>query len=307
MSKDATIADVLEGRARWACVLADCLDVLPALGDGCIGVTLTDPPFSKALYSRTRTNKGTGLRPNGKPVSRAERVEDPNRSAARLASMAIGAIDDILVPVAAELLRVTTRWVLAFHDCEIGDRWRDAFGARYIRTGAWVKANPMPQVTGDRPAAGFEPCTIAHARPGRMRWNGGGRAAVWTHPNSQGAERPAHPCPKPFGLMLDLVDDFTDADEIVLDPFCGSATTGAAALRRGRKFIGIERNAEFHAEAVARLSGLLTTAPTPQTSIFDVLGTPTRRPKRANMTIVDCALCGGNRETCGHFTGAGAL
>jgi hypothetical protein len=32
-----------------------------------------------------------------------------------------------------------------------------------------------------------------------------------------------------------------------------------------------------------------------------------RRPKRPNMTIVDCALCGGNRETCGHFTGAGAL
>lgn len=270
MSADATIADVLNGAAQWAVILGDCREVLSTLPDKSVAHVITDPPYSEALYSRTRTNKGHGKRPNGLPVSRG--CLDGSASSIALASKRIGAIDGMLTEVAAHFLRAAQRWVIAFHDCEIGDRWRGEFGESYVRTGAWVKTNPMPQIISDRPAAGFEPCTIAYASDGRMRWNGGGRAAVWHHPNSQGPTRPNHPCPKPLGLMLDLVNDFTDAGEIVLDPFCGSATTGSAALARGRRFIGIELDREFHAEAVARMSGLLSPAVTPQTTIFDALG-----------------------------------
>jgi len=63
-----------------------------------------------------------------------------------------------------------------------------------------VKTDPMPQISADRPAQAFEAITIAHP-PGRKRWNGGGRAAVWLAGCWQGTARPDHQCPKPVELM----------------------------------------------------------------------------------------------------------
>ena len=111
----------------------------------------------------------------------------------------------------------------------------------------------MPQFSGDRPAVGFEPCTIAHASGGAMRWNGGGRAAVWRHGTTKGLDRPDHPCPKPLSLMRELIEQFTDPDDVVLDPFCGSGTTLVAARDLGRRAIGIELSAAYAALAVERL------------------------------------------------------
>lgn len=265
---EGSIEDVLAGRARWNVTFGDCLAVMPTLPDKSVDHVITDPPYSKDLYSRTRSNKGSGLRPNGQPVARGERLAGAPVSSLRLASGEIGSIDAILDPVCEQLLRLAKRWVLAFHDCEIGDRWRSAMGEAYVRTGAWVKANPMPQISGDRPAAGFEPCTIGYASDGKMRWNGGGRAAVWTHPNCQGPQRPDHPCPKPLGLMLDLVDDLTDPDDVVLDPFCGSGQTGLACLMRGRRFIGVDLSPKFATLSRDRLGGLGAFVATTQIPMF---------------------------------------
>lgn len=250
---EGTLAEVLAGEADWTVVEGQSEEVLRGVGDRAVAHVITDPPYSEGLYSRTRSNKGSGKRPNGKPVSAG--CLDGSASSMALACKSIGSIDAILDEVAAHFLRISSRWVIAFHDCEIGDRWRAAFGDLYVRTGAWVKANPMPQISADRPAAGFEPCTIAHARrvAGKMRWNGGGRAGLWTHANSQGPERPDHPCPKPVLLMLDLVSDFTDPGELVLDAFAGSGTTGVACLRLGRRFIGIEKSPVYAAVARERL------------------------------------------------------
>jgi DNA modification methylase len=246
-----SITDVLEGRSRWALEEATCLAVLPALPTKSVHHTITDPPYSKDLYSRTRTNKGSGFRPNGKPVCASELSE--KTSALQLASMAIGSIDEILDDVARELLRLTPRWLVVFSDIEIAPRWRAAFAGFYVRTGVWVKPDAMPQITGDRPAQGFEACTIGH-EPGRKRWNGGGRPAVWTHNTCKGRERPDHPCPKPLALMEQLIADFTDPGEIILDPFAGSGTTGVACLRLGRRFIGIERDEKYAQIARDRLT-----------------------------------------------------
>ena len=53
--------------------------------------------------------------------------------------------------------------------------------------------------------------------------------------------------------MLDLVADFTDPGDLVLDPFAGSGTTGVAALRLGRRVVLIEKNAEYAALCVERM------------------------------------------------------
>jgi DNA modification methylase len=55
--------------------------------------------------------------------------------------------------------------------------------------------------------------------------------------------------------MEELILDFTDPDDLVCDPFSGSATTAVAALRHGRRFIGWERDPEHYATAIRRLCG----------------------------------------------------
>lgn len=177
---------------------------------------------------------------------------------------AIGAIDEMLDATALEIARLVKRWALVFSDAESIHLWRtqlEVAGLRYVRTGAWFKPDPMPQFSGNRPAVGFEPCTICHAQ-GPMRWNGGGSAATWTHGTVK-KNRPNHPCPKPLGLMQELAYLFTDPDEVILDPFLGSGTTLVAAKSLGRKGIGVEIDEAFCEVAAKRLSeqqrqGILT-------------------------------------------------
>lgn len=238
----------------------NCLDVLPLLTQ--VDHVISDPPYARDVYirlSQPNTKEGSGTPgrlsvplkgKQGRPIHDLQ-----DGALAKMAHGEIGHIDDILVAVAVEITRVTRRWALVFSDAETTHRWKaelEDAGMRYVRTGAWVKPDAMPQMSGDRPAVGFEPCTIAHAK-GPMRWNGGGRQAVWTYGTAK-VNRPNHPCPKPEPLMIHLVTDFTDAGETILDPFMGSGTTLVAAKRLGRKAIGIEREEKYCEVAARRLA-----------------------------------------------------
>ncbi|HEX3510034.1 MAG TPA: site-specific DNA-methyltransferase [Solirubrobacteraceae bacterium] len=66
--------------------------------------------------------------------------------------------------------------------------------------------------------------------------------------------RNIHPTVKPISLMRWLVRLATPADGLVLDPFCGSGTTGIASVLEGRRFLGIERDERYIDIACARLT-----------------------------------------------------
>lgn len=53
--------------------------------------------------------------------------------------------------------------------------------------------------------------------------------------------------------MMELVKDFTNLNETILDPFMGSGTTGVACVKLGRKFIGIEKDERYFDVAVKRI------------------------------------------------------
>jgi DNA modification methylase len=102
---------------------------------------------------------------------------------------------------------------------------------------------------------GFEAIVVAH-RPGRKRWNGGGKAGLYTCPivlNRGGKDTRCHTTQKPLRLMESLVRDFTDQGELILDPFAGSGTTGVACRRLGRSFVGWERDPKYAAIARRRI------------------------------------------------------
>lgn len=119
-----------------------------------------------------------------------------------------------------------------------------------VRFGIWRKPDGAPQFTGDRPGTGWEAIAICH-REGKKRWNGGGKHAFYEHSKSE--NKSGHPTGKPLPLFVNLVLDFTDAGEEVVDPFMGSGTTGIACIRTGRKFIGIERDPVHFKTAVERI------------------------------------------------------
>lgn len=65
-----------------------------------------------------------------------------------------------------------------------------------------------------------------------------------------------HPAEKPVELMRQLVTLTTAKGDLVVDPFCGSGTTGVACLHEGRRFIGIENDADRFEMARKRFAGL---------------------------------------------------
>lgn len=62
-----------------------------------------------------------------------------------------------------------------------------------------------------------------------------------------------HPTVKGVKLMSYLIEMFSRAGDLVVDPFCGSGTTGVSAIETRREFIGIEISPDYHVIAQARL------------------------------------------------------
>ena len=72
-------------------------------------------------------------------------------------------------------------------------------------------------------------------------------------PFGYGRARIDHPCPRPIEQVEYVVGTFTVEGETVLDPFMGSGTTGVAAVRLGRTFIGIEIEPKYFDIACQRI------------------------------------------------------
>ena len=58
-------------------------------------------------------------------------------------------------------------------------------------------------------------------------------------------EKINHPSPKPLAAMVWLIEKYTEPGWTILDPFCGSGTTGVACKQTGRNFIGIEIDEKY--------------------------------------------------------------
>ncbi len=62
-----------------------------------------------------------------------------------------------------------------------------------------------------------------------------------------------HPTQKPIELLDRIILASTRPADIVLDPFSGSGTTGVAAIREGRQYIGIELEKDYLDVSIKRL------------------------------------------------------
>ena len=76
--------------------------------------------------------------------------------------------------------------------------------------------------------------------------------SVWTFP-AESAHKVGHPAPFPIELPYRLIQLYTFAGEVVLDPFMGSGQTAIAALKTGRHYVGYETSQEYVKLAETRL------------------------------------------------------
>jgi site-specific DNA-methyltransferase (adenine-specific) len=222
------------------CILGDCREVLPTLDR--VDAVVTDPPYedeAHTLQRRARRGAGCATEPLPFDALTEEQREDVCRWAAEACE----------------------GWFIAFCQAEAVARWREtieAAGASYKRSMVWIKPDGQPQYTGDRPGMGYESIVAAWCGDSRSAWNGGGRHGVFTfYKGHNGGGAAPHPTTKPLPLMQELVSLFTSHGNTILDPFMGSGTTGIAAVKMGRKFIGIEIEPKYFDIACRRIGDAL--------------------------------------------------
>lgn len=217
----------------------DSREILPALAGQSVDCVITDPPYSDRTHNMTRSNSHGAKRHGNRVLS---------------GNFGFGSISEAdLRSVLTECGRVTRRWVVASLD------YRHSFaldaeppsGLRLLRIGVWLKTNPNPQISGDRPAQGWESIAYLHRADLAPKWNGGGRAANYHLPSAQRAD---HPTAKPLTMVADWVRLFTNPGETILDPFAGSGTTLRAAKDEGRRAIGVELDERYCEIAAKRLT-----------------------------------------------------
>ena len=75
----------------------------------------------------------------------------------------------------------------------------------------------------------------------------------------ESAKRVNHPAPFPVELPARLIDLYTYVDDLVLDPFMGAGTTGVAAVRAGRHYVGFDTDPDYLAGAEARIAAEVAT------------------------------------------------
>jgi site-specific DNA-methyltransferase (adenine-specific) len=222
--------------------LGDCVEIVPTLRG--VDHAIFDPPYESVFHAAM--GKSGNLRNDGKEYA-----------SNRMGGLKFEGIDADRTSISDIISQSSCGWVIIFCLAEGVMAWRDALqssGAKYDTCLAWIKPDATPRFNGQGAARGFECAVTAWAGKGHKRWNGGGKRGVYTHLVNNQERSGFHPTEKPRRLMSEIICDFTNPGELILDCFMGSGTTGVAALREGRRFIGIEKDPEYFELAVKRIT-----------------------------------------------------
>lgn len=90
----------------------------------------------------------------------------------------------------------------------------------------------------------------------KWKWNqeSVGDGTIWKIPREQNKE---HPVAYPEAIPARCIRATTHLEDLVLDPYMGSGTTGVAAVKLGRRFVGVERDPKYFEIAIRNLSNVL--------------------------------------------------
>lgn len=242
------IRQVVEGQAKYCVLLGDALRLLELVPDGSIGGVVSDPPYSSGGAFRGDRTLATGRKYVGTDVKlkRADFHGDTRdqRSFAYWCVLWLAECLRASAPSAPIALCIDWRQLPSLTDSLQAGGWILRGIAGWDKTEAvrpqlgrfrqqlefvvWGSNGPMPL----RPEVGALPGVFRHVRA---------------------AESRLHQTGKPEGLMMDICR-IVPPGSVILDPFCGSGSTGVAALRLGYRFVGFELSEEWAQLARDRLA-----------------------------------------------------
>jgi modification methylase len=272
----------------------DCVEVMRDLPASSVDLVFADPPYNLQLENALS-------RPD---QSRVDAVDDHWDKFASFADYDSFTRD--WLAAARKLMKpeATIFVIGSYHNIfRVGAIMQD-LGFWILNDIVWRKANPMPNFRGRRFTNAHETLIWAarSAKAKRYTFNyealkaGNEDCQVrsdWFLPICTGAERlkdsagrKTHPTQKPEALLNRVLLSATKSGDVVLDPFFGTGTTGAAAKRLRRVFIGIERDADYIAAAEARIADV---GPLPEAV---VAAAPAKRsePRVAFAALIEVGL-----------------
>lgn len=209
-----------------------------------INHVLTDPPYGNSTHDKAVTLKKSerSVRPHKNKRGNYDLIDKGGITA--FSSITYDDFESMVSTIGA----LCQRWFIMTCERKYSRRLEDAcdnpsFPLGFIRECVYIKPNGAPQVSGDRPAQGWESLPVLHRKNnGRLRWNSGGKRGVYIH-NKPHA--PKHPTEKPLSLYLELLADFTNPGDLILDPFGGSGKVAMACKIMQRRCIIIERDKKY--------------------------------------------------------------
>ncbi|MBL6930738.1 MAG: site-specific DNA-methyltransferase [Rhodospirillales bacterium] len=229
----------------------NCVDLMNGLPEASVDMVFADPPYNLQL-------DGDLLRPNNTVVDGVNNDWDQFDS--------FKVYDDYTrdwLKAARRVLKANgTLWVIgSYHNIfRVGSQLQD-MGFWMLNDVVWRKTNPMPNFRGRRFTNAHETLIwCAKNKDSKYLFNYEAMKNLnddlqmrsdWELPICTGHERlkkngqKAHPTQKPESLLYRVILSSTEVGDVVLDPFFGTGTTGAVAKKLGRKFIGLEREAEY--------------------------------------------------------------
>ena len=241
----------------------DCIAGMQQLEAGSVDLAFADPPYNLQLA-------GSLTRPDQSKVDAVDDDWDKFASFAdydRFSRAWLGQCRRVLKPDGA-------LWVIgSYHNIfRVGAILQD-LGFWILNDVIWRKTNPMPNFRGRRFTNAHETLIWA-AKSSASKYTFHYEAmktfnddvqmrSDWTLPLCTGPERlknetgdKLHPTQKPEALLHRVLLSSSNPGDVVLDPFFGTGTTGAAAKQLGRMFIGIEREADYAEAARARIAAI---------------------------------------------------
>jgi len=272
----------------------DCIEVLKGLPDKSVDMVFADPPYNLQLG-------GDLLRPDNSKVDAVDDDWDKFESFA--------AYDAFTRAWLVECRRVLkdegSLWVIgSYHNIfRLGAAMQD-LGFWVLNDIIWRKSNPMPNFKGTRFTNAHETMIWAAKSRDQKRYTFNYDAlkafnedtqmrSDWTLALCTGGERlkdengdKAHPTQKPEALLHRVLLSASRVGDVVLDPFFGTGTTGAAAKRLGRHFIGIEREETYAKLAEQRIKAVIPAAP----EDLVVTGSKKAEPKVPFGALVEAGL-----------------
>ena len=271
----------------------DCLSHLKKLSSDSVDLVFADPPYNLQLDREL-------LRPNNTRVDGVDNNWDKFDSFANYDEFCRSWLFEcrrILKPDGA-------LWVIgSYHNIFRTGTVLQDLGYWILNDVVWRKTNPMPNFRGRRFTNAHETLIWAsREQSSRYTFNYESMKALnddiqmrsdWLFPICSGPERlkdeggrKAHPTQKPEALLHRIVLASTNRGDVVLDPFFGTGTTGAVAKQLGRRFIGIEQDADYVKAARERIAKVKVLSDAP----LETLPSKRSEPRVPFGTIIELGI-----------------